>query len=432
MLVEPRVHQLPADVVVVVAELRQTFRMHLVLGVVELEDLFQLGEAFSLDVDGPVAGAAHGEGFGSEEGGEVDVAGADAQVGGVLADAAALHGGGDHDGREGDAGAIIDAAEDEGLRAAAAGAGHADALPVHIRQVDEEIEGADAVPGLQAHEAVQPHLGFHIGEAAAVRDLQAVGVADHVVMEDDAAHAGERDAACLQRIEGAAEVELGTALDFTLRRLDGSLEEAAIGPVPMGAEHAWHLPFLAARSVQVAAHVVARQTGKIDFFDRVIVPLDLAVNDRLERRLRGHGPDAVGDHDLLAQLLAPLLPGLLAGGHRHREVAVEVLGLAEANIGRDRRGAPGWDRRLPPAARCATLNTTPTTSTARFMMQAPGEDRGSRIEDRGSRTSLRRREALVKKLRIEDRFSSILDPPSSILNPRSSNSPATESARRSV
>ena len=49
--------------------------------------------------------------------------------------------------------------EDECLRAAAAGAGDADAARIDVRQAQQEVEGADAVPGLQAHEALQAQLG---------------------------------------------------------------------------------------------------------------------------------------------------------------------------------------------------------------------------------------------------------------------------------
>ena len=59
--------------------------------------------------------------------------------------------------------------QDERLRAAAARPGDADARRVHVGQLGEEVEGADAVPRLQAHEALQPQLGLGVGEALAVR-----------------------------------------------------------------------------------------------------------------------------------------------------------------------------------------------------------------------------------------------------------------------
>ena len=92
----------------------------------------------------PVVGGRHAERLRREQRGDLDVAGADAQVGGVLADAAALHRAcetmtaGNSRGR-----ALVDGAEHERLRAAAAGAGHADAAGVDVRQAGEEVERAD-------------------------------------------------------------------------------------------------------------------------------------------------------------------------------------------------------------------------------------------------------------------------------------------------
>ena len=74
---------------------------------------------------------------------------------------------------------------------------------INVRKRKQEIEGANAVPGLQAHEALQAQFGFGVGEAGAVRDRLAVGVADHVVVEDDAAHARELRTAGLQGVLGA-------------------------------------------------------------------------------------------------------------------------------------------------------------------------------------------------------------------------------------
>src|SRR5947209_7134353 len=83
-----------------------------------------------------------------------------ANIGAVLADAAALHGGRNHDGRESGRRAVVDGAENERLRAAAAGARHADSLRIDIRQARQKIQSSDAVPGLQPHEALQSQLGF--------------------------------------------------------------------------------------------------------------------------------------------------------------------------------------------------------------------------------------------------------------------------------
>src|SRR4029079_13818532 len=100
------------------------------------------------------------EGLGGEEGGEFDVVGADTQKRGILADAAALHLCRDHDRRESDRGPRIEGPEEESLRAAATGTSDADACGIHVRQGADEIEGANAVPRLQAQEALQTKLAL--------------------------------------------------------------------------------------------------------------------------------------------------------------------------------------------------------------------------------------------------------------------------------
>src|SRR5262245_2922683 len=61
---------------------------------------------------------------------------------------------------------------------------------------------------------------------------------------------------------------------------------------------------------------MARIAGKEDLFDRVAVALDLAVDDRFERRLLGQGPQAVGDEHLRAQLFTTRVPVALRGRRR--------------------------------------------------------------------------------------------------------------------
>ncbi len=58
---------------------------------------------------------------------------------------------------------------------------------------------------------------------------------------------------------------------------------------------------------------MAGVTGEVDFFDRIAVPVDFAVDHRIKRRLLGQGPEAISYQDLLAHLLAayfPIFPGL--------------------------------------------------------------------------------------------------------------------------
>ena len=178
-------------------------------------------------------------------------------------------------------------------------------------RLEQEIEGADAVPGLQAHEALQPQFRLGVGEAFAMRDRLAVGVADHVVVEDDAAHAGELGAASLQRIACAPRSSSRPPLrSGSSRGLVAGLVESAVGPVAVRTQHAGQLARLALGPVEVAADVMARHAGEEDLFDGVAVAVDLAVDDGIQRRLLGHRPESVGDEHLLAQFLTAFLPML--------------------------------------------------------------------------------------------------------------------------
>ena len=99
----------------------------------------------------------------------------------------------------------------------------------------DEIDGADAVPGLQVHEGLQAELGVHVLEAFAVLDLHGVGVADHVVMEDDAAEPGEHDAAGLVEVFGAFLGCFGAGFFVAVPVIRGG--EAGVLPMAMCVEH---------------------------------------------------------------------------------------------------------------------------------------------------------------------------------------------------
>ena len=67
-----------------------------------------------------------------DEGGDADIALRNAEVAGVLARTTTLHGGGDHDGGEGDGGALVESTEHEGLGAAPGSARDGDAFGVDV------------------------------------------------------------------------------------------------------------------------------------------------------------------------------------------------------------------------------------------------------------------------------------------------------------
>lgn len=314
--VEPGVHHFAGDLVVVVSELREAFGVDFIGSVVETVDGFEFREAFGFDIDGPVVGSAHGLGSGGEEGGEGDVIDILTEVGTVFTDTAALHIGGDHDGGEGDVGTFVDGAEHEGLRSAAAGTGDADAIGIDIGEREEEIESAAGIESLEAHEILESEFGFDILEAGGVSDLSAVGVTDHVIMEDDAAHAGEADHAGLQRILRSAFKFLGAGSDLLSSFVCFGFVEATVQPVPMGAEDAGGFSLQVLRAIEIARDIVAGMAGEKDLLDGVVVFFDLAVDDRLEGSGLGHGPEAVADQDLFAKSLRRFFPGFEGGRRR--------------------------------------------------------------------------------------------------------------------
>jgi hypothetical protein len=180
---------------------------------------------------------------------------------------------------------------------------------------------------LQSHKALQAQLCFGVGEAEAMPDFLAVGVANHVISEDDAAHARQHGAGCLEGIATACQRAFAAASDVLFGRCLAGIIHPAVIPVAMGKQDSRQFASLAAGPVQVAADVVARVTGEEDFFNRVFVALDLAVNDSAERRFFRPRPEAVGDQNLLAQLLSTALPFLARFRGLEWEVIVERLGF---------------------------------------------------------------------------------------------------------
>ena len=96
---------------------------------------------------------------------------------------------------------------------------------VNVRQLAQPIQRSQGVVGLQAHDALQPQLCLRAEEAPAVRavhfgplfgeavcelegNLHVVGVAQHVVVKDDTAHAGQLHAACLDGGRAIGEEDL--------------------------------------------------------------------------------------------------------------------------------------------------------------------------------------------------------------------------------
>ena len=318
--------------------LEPLLRIHAALGAVQFVELFQFRVALPHELRRPVLRARERLRLRREQAGDLHVAGVHAEQRAVLAHAPALHPGAHHHRREHAREPVVDGREHERLRPAAARAGHAEALRVHVRQTGEEVQRADAVPRLKAHLALQAQFGVGVLEPFAVRDRGAVRVPDHVVLEHDEPELRECGRERLHEVPAAVDVRFAAGLHAGLAGLLAVVVEPPAGPVAVREQHAGALHGLAflgsGRPIQVAADVVARRAGEVHLLDGVLALVDLAVNDRVQRRLLRQRPQARRDEHLLAELLPPRLPNLFRLRHDEREVVVERLGRAEPRVGR--------------------------------------------------------------------------------------------------
>ena len=162
-----------------------------------------------------------------------------------------------------------------------------------------------------------------------MRQLHAVGHAFHVVDEGDAAHAGELNAAGLDDVSPAALELLAAGGDLSAHGVGAFVVEAAIFPVAVWAEHGRARSLRGRfRPIERSGDVVARKRLEDDALDGIVVALDLAVDDRIERAARGHR--------------------VQPGGHQH---AGAYLRAARGPIGLRRRGPWGMQR-CPENAAC--------------------------------------------------------------------------------
>src|SRR6267378_1401254 len=86
---------------------------------------------------------------------------------------------------------------------------------------------------------------------------------------------------------------------------------------------------------------MARIARKEDFFDGVIIAVDSAMNDRLQRSLLRHGPKPGSNQDLFAELLAARFPALSIRTRSHGKVIVEGRRFKDTRRVRIRRIARG-------------------------------------------------------------------------------------------
>lgn len=133
-------------------------------------------------------------------------------------------------------------------------------------------------------------------------DLLAVGIAEHIPMEDDAAHARELDAAGLDMIAGSVEEAFFTFGEEPADFIGSGIVEASVGPMSVGAEEGRDLALGLSGSVEIAGHKEAWKALEEDIFDGVAVACLFGVNLWLKLGEARHGVEAEADHQLLANL----------------------------------------------------------------------------------------------------------------------------------
>jgi len=165
-------------------------------------------------------------------------------------------------------------------------------------------------------------------------DCKAVGVTDHVVMEHHAAERASSAQRGLQRILGAFARLLGAHLDLNVDLFVVRFVEASIVPMAVRAQHRGQLSRTPRGHVEIAGDVVAGQAREINLLDDVAIPFHFAMDDRVERRLRRHRPQALRHEELLAHHFAALVPRLQIVGRRPWEIAIVIGRLVESAIAR--------------------------------------------------------------------------------------------------
>jgi hypothetical protein len=175
------------------------------------------------------------------------------------------------------------------------------------------------------------------------RELDRIGVAQRVDLPDHAAHARELHAHRLEARLAAFDETFLARGDLLADVFVGLDEEAGVFPMAVREDHRRRLAGHVLRTIEVTRHEEARGAFEIDLLDRVFTLVDLPVDDRVERRLGRHRPEALRDQQLSADELASWLPCLDGLRSREGEISVQVLQRTEPGIFSlsERQGAKG-------------------------------------------------------------------------------------------
>ena len=178
------------------------------------------------------------------------------------------------------------------------------------------------------------------------RDLLRVRVAEHVPLPHDAAHAGELHAERLEDALPAFFKAFRTNRDLLTHLLRLREREPRVLPVTVREHHRRNLALDHFRLPKAARDVKARCGLEIDFFDRETIALDLAMNHRIERRLRRHRPQTLRDENLASHVIFALIPLTQRRRRIEGKIGIQVLRRLLANILRmSKRGKNGGEKK---------------------------------------------------------------------------------------
>ena len=210
---------------------------------------------------------------------------------------------GDHAHRRSHLHPVVHRDEHEGLRPPSGRARTPDPLRVHIVQGAEKVDGPEAVPELQPHQAQPPQL--LPGSAVPMPQLRTVVVSDHVVRKRDVPLPGEGDTA--------------SGYGARVRVL-----QASIPPVAVRTRDAGKGATPTEGTVQVPRHEEPRPALEVHLLHRVLLALDPPEHLRIQGASLRHRPEPHTHQDMAAKFLGPSDPRVPVAILRKWEIHIAV------------------------------------------------------------------------------------------------------------
>ena len=151
-------------------------------------------------------------------------------------------------------------------------------------------------------------------------ELLRIAVADLVVQEHHAAHAGQVRAAGLHHAAAAVLVAFRSAGDLPPHALFAGVLKSSARKMSVRAEDGRQLSRAARGTIEIARDEEAGQALEVDLLDGVVALIDAAMDHRIQRRRRGHRPQSQRDEHGSPHHVRSLLP--LLGRRRGHEVKI--------------------------------------------------------------------------------------------------------------